>query len=62
MENSEKIVVVRQVGSAIRRSKKQSFYLKSLGLRHVGSEKKLILNNSVLALIKKVSHIVEVIS
>ncbi|MDR0942384.1 MAG: 50S ribosomal protein L30 [Holosporales bacterium] len=53
---------VRQIGSPIRRSKKQALYLKSLGLRKIGSERELILNDSVSKLIKKVCHMVKVIS
>ena len=52
---------IRQVGSAIRRDKKQSLFLKSLGLRGIGSEKELVVNNSVTELLKKVGHMVKVI-
>ncbi len=57
-----KTIKVRQVGSPIRRNKKQAMYLKSLGLRRIGSERELIANNTVLELIKKVQHMVKVVS
>ena len=56
-----KTIKVRQTGSPIRRNKKQAMYLKSLGLRRIGSEKELIANNTVLELIKKVQHMVKII-
>jgi large subunit ribosomal protein L30 len=54
-------VRVRQVGSAIRRNGKQALHLKALGLRGIGSEKELVLNNSVLGLINKVRHMVKIV-
>lgn len=62
MSDKKKMIKVRQIGSPIRRSKKQGLYLKSLGLRHMGSERELESNRSVLALIKKVGHLVKVVS
>lgn len=56
-----KTIKVRQIGSPIRRNKKQAMYLKSLGLRKIGSEKELVANNTVLELIKKVQHMVKII-
>ncbi|MDO4974791.1 MAG: 50S ribosomal protein L30 [Alphaproteobacteria bacterium] len=55
-------IKLRQTGSSIRRNKKQALYLKSLGLGKIGSEKELVLNNSIKSLIEKVRHMVEVIS
>ncbi|MDR2458889.1 MAG: 50S ribosomal protein L30 [Holosporales bacterium] len=60
--DSKKTVRIRQVGSLIRRDKKQALYLKSLGLRGICSERVLKRSRSIDALIKKVSHMVEVIS
>lgn len=57
-----KTIKVRQTGSPIRRNKKQAMYLRSLGLRKIGSERELIANNTVLELIKKVQHMVKVVS
>ncbi len=56
-----KTIKIRQIGSPIRRNKKQAMYLKSLGLRKIGSEKELVANNTVLELIKKVQHMVKII-
>jgi ribosomal protein L30 len=60
--DSKETVRIRQVGSQIRRDRKQALYLKSLGLRGIGSEKVLKRSSSVDELIKKVGHMVEVIS
>ena len=57
-----KTIKVRQIGSPIRRNKKQALYLRSLGLRKIGSEKELVANSTVLELIKKVQHMVKVVS
>lgn len=57
-----KTIKIRQTGSPIRRNKKQALYLKSLGLKRIGSERELVANNTVLALIKRVQHMVKVIS
>ena len=57
-----KTIKVRQIGSPIRRNKKQSLYLKSLGLSKIGSERELVANNTVIKLIKKVQHMVKVVS
>lgn len=59
---SSKKIKIRQTGSSIRRDKRQALYLKSLGLRGIGSEKELEANNTVLKLIEKVRHMVKVIS
>lgn len=55
-------IKLKQTGSSIRRNKRQSLYLKSLGLGKIGMEKELVLNNSINSLIEKVRHMVEVIS
>ena len=62
MTKTEKKIKVRQVGSPIRRDRRQGLYLKSLGLKKIGSERELLATNSVLKLIEKVRHMVEVIS
>lgn len=62
MTKTEKKIRIRQTGSPIRRDKRQGLYLKSLGLKKIGSERELVANNSVLKLIEKVRHMVEVIS
>ena len=35
----KKMIKIRQIGSAIRRNKRQLMYLQSLGLKRIGSEK-----------------------
>lgn len=62
MAKTAEKIKIRQIGSAIRRDKRQALYLKSLGLRKIGSERELVVNNSILKLIEKVRHMVEVIS
>lgn len=62
MSKTEGKIRVRQVGSPIRRDKRQALYLKSLGLRKIGSERELVATNSVLKLIEKVRHMVKVVS
>lgn len=57
-----KTIKIRQTGSPIRRNKKQAMYLRSLGLRKIGSERELVANNTVLELIKKVQHMVKIVS
>lgn len=57
-----KMIRIRQTGSPIRRNKKQALYLQSLGLRKIGSERELVANNTVLELIKKVQHMVKIVS
>ena len=62
MSKTEGKIRVRQVGSPIRRDKRQVLYLKSLGLRRIGSERELVATNSILKLIEKVRHMVKVVS
>jgi ribosomal protein L30 len=61
VKNIETKIRIRQVGSAVRRNKRQLLYLKSLGLSGIGTERELVTTNSVLELIKKVQHMVKVI-
>ncbi|MDR0640710.1 MAG: 50S ribosomal protein L30 [Holosporales bacterium] len=60
IKQGEKIKV-KQIGSPIRRCKKQSLHLKSLGLRGIGSEREVVANNSVLGLIEKVRHLIKIV-
>lgn len=62
MKQTIEKIKIRQTGSPIRRNRKQALYLKSLGLKKIGSERELEANNSVLKLIEKVRHMIEVIS
>lgn len=62
MTKTAEKIKIRQTGSSIRRDKRQGLYLKSLGLGRIGSERELIVNNSILKLIARVRHMIEVIS
>ena len=62
MTNSNKKLKIRQIGSSIRRNKRQALYLQSFGLRGIGSERELEANNTVFKLIEKVRHMVKVVS
>lgn len=64
MANKEKLkktIVVRQVGSPLRRDARQSLYLKSLGLGKMNRTRELLDTPAVRGLITKVSHMVEVV-
>lgn len=55
-------ITITQTGSPIRRNKKQALFLRSLGLRKIGSKKELVANDSILKLIAKVRHMIKVVS
>jgi large subunit ribosomal protein L30 len=55
-------IVVQQVGSPIRRHKKQALYLKALGLGKMNRTRELEANPVVLGLIKKAQHMIRIIS
>ena len=61
MKEILKTIRIKQTSSSIRCNKKQGLYLKSLGVRGIGSEVELVANNSVLKLIEKVSHLVKIV-
>ena len=54
-------IMLRQIGSPIRRNCRQRLYLSSLGLGKIGKQKELELNHSVEILISKVRHMVEIV-
>ena len=54
-------VKVRQTGSPIRRPKDQHATLKGLGLGKIGRERELEDTPSVRGMIRKVSHMVEIV-
>jgi large subunit ribosomal protein L30 len=58
---SQKKIQVVQIGSSIRRDKRQALYLKSLGLGKIGKKKELVDSNSVRSLISKVLHMVKIV-
>lgn len=52
--------IITQIRSAIGTSPKQKLFLKSLGLKKIGSKVEVTSNSSTEALIKKVLHLVKV--
>ena len=60
-EKTNKTIVVRQIGSSLRRDGRQSLYLKSLGLGKINRTRELLDTPSVRGLITKLSHMVIVI-
>ncbi|HMO02116.1 MAG TPA: 50S ribosomal protein L30 [Oligoflexia bacterium] len=57
---NSKYVEVKQVRSAIGRDQRFRATLSSIGLGKIGNKAKLPLNSSILGVLKKISHIVEV--
>lgn len=55
-------VVVKQIGSPIRRDSRQRLYLKSLGLGKMNRVRELEDTPAVRGLITKVRHMVEVVA
>lgn len=58
----QKTIVVKMVGSPIRRDSRQREYLKGLGLRKIGSTKTLQDSPHVRGLIAKAQHMVQVVA
>lgn len=58
----KKMITVKQVGSPIRREKSQRATLIGLGLNKMNKERELIDTPEVRGMIKKVTHLVRVIS
>mgnify|MGYP002786357883 CR=1 FL=1 len=58
----KKTIKVQQYGSPIRRDRRQSLYLKSLGLGKMNAVKELQDNEIVRSLLKKLPHMVRVVS
>ena len=59
--SSGKMFTVQQTGSTQRRDRRQSEYLKSLGLGKMNRVKTVIDNDSTRGLLKKLQHMVRVI-
>lgn len=57
----KKTLLVKQIGSPIRRDKIQKEYLKSLGLNKMHKSRILQNTSEVLGLLYKVRHMVEVV-
>lgn len=62
-ETSKKVqqLVVKQIGSPIRRDSRQRLYLKSLGLGKINRTRVLQDTPAVRGLIVKLSHMVEIV-
>lgn len=60
-EKAKKTIIVRQVGSPLRRDARQRLYLKSLGLGKMNRTRELLDTPAVRGLITKVSHMVLVV-
>ena len=58
---ADKMLIVRQTGSPIRRPKDQHATLKGLGLGKIGRERELEDTPAVRGMIRKVAHMVEVV-
>lgn len=61
-KSANKTITVQQVGSPIRRDAKQRLHLNGLGLGKMNATKELIRSPEVEGLIRKVRHMVKVIS
>ena len=61
-ETLKAILKVQQYGSPIRRDGRQRLYLKSLGLGRLNSIRELEDNQTVRALLSKLTHMVRIIS
>lgn len=62
MAKTKKTLTVRQTGSPIRRTQDQLQTLKGLGLNKIRRERELEDTPSVRGMIRKVRHMVEVVS
>ncbi len=62
MAKAKKTLTVRQTGSPIRRTQDQLQTLKGLGLNKIRRERELEDTPSVRGMIRKVRHMVEVVS
>lgn len=60
-EKEQKTIIVRQIGSPLRRDARQSLYLKSLGLGKMNRTRELMDTPAVRGLITKVSHMVKIV-
>lgn len=54
-------IKIKQTGSAVARTKVQKDTLRGIGLGKIGMVKELQVTPSIIGMIKKVSHLVEII-
>jgi large subunit ribosomal protein L30 len=57
----KKLIVVKQIGSPIRRDSRQKLYLKSLGLGKMNRISEIVDNSSTRGLLDKLQHMVVVV-
>jgi large subunit ribosomal protein L30 len=62
VKNTTAKVVIKQIGSPIRRDSRQQLYLKSLGLGKMNRTRELDDTPAVRGLITKLKHMVEVVA
>lgn len=60
-ETIKKLIVVKQIGSPIRRDSRQKLYLKSLGLGKMNRISEIVDNSSTRGLLDKLRHMVVVV-
>jgi large subunit ribosomal protein L30 len=60
-KSTEKLIVVKQIGSPIRRDSRQKLYLKSLGLGKMNRVSEVVDNESTRGLLDKLPHMVIVV-
>lgn len=60
-KSTQKFIVVKQIGSPIRRDARQKLYLKSLGLGKMNRMSQIVDNLSTRGLLDKVQHMVVVV-
>ena len=61
-KSMNKLIVIKQIGSPIRRDSRQKLYLKSLGLGKMNRMSEIIDNESTRGLLDKLQHMVIVVS
>jgi large subunit ribosomal protein L30 len=60
-KSDKAMILIKQIGSPIRRDPRQELYLKSLGLGKMNKERQVIDNPSTRGLLDKLRHMVVVV-
>jgi large subunit ribosomal protein L30 len=58
---TDKFITIKKIHSSICRNNKQEKTLLGLGLKKIGQKKELKMNSSTLGMIRKVSHLIEIL-
>ncbi len=61
VKSDKAMILIKQIGSPIRRDPRQKLYLKSLGLGKMNRERQVIDNPSTRGLLDKLRHMVVVV-